>query len=144
MKSPTHVRLIVHTVILDDDGNALILHRAPHEVHGGQWDVPGGQLELGEDPEDGARRELREEAGITVGPLRLLHYTSNVDPERDTQFVRMIFVAVVHERNVTLNPDEHTEYRWVNPREPVDLPLLPFVRDCFLLLRHPLQPQASC
>lgn len=47
----------------------------------GKWDIPGGFLQEGEPPEDGARRELREELGIEVGPLRLLF--ADVNPLED-------------------------------------------------------------
>ncbi|GAA5438005.1 RNA pyrophosphohydrolase [Deinococcus aquaticus] len=44
------------------------------------WDVPGGGAEAGELPEDTARRELREETGLSVGALRGL----GVFPHRHT------------------------------------------------------------
>src|SRR5215469_12239739 len=36
-----------------------------------EWELPGGKLELGEDPVDCVAREIREEAGweVTVGPI---------------------------------------------------------------------------
>jgi ADP-ribose pyrophosphatase len=36
------------------------------------WEVPAGSLEEGENPEEGARRELEEEVGATAGKLELL------------------------------------------------------------------------
>ncbi|WAH39234.1 NUDIX domain-containing protein [Alicyclobacillus dauci] len=33
------------------------------------WEVPGGKLEHGESPEEAARREAFEEAGLTLGKL---------------------------------------------------------------------------
>ena len=36
------------------------------------WDVPGGFLEEGEHPLDGLRRELREETGLEVEPVRFV------------------------------------------------------------------------
>jgi ADP-ribose pyrophosphatase YjhB (NUDIX family) len=38
---------------------------------GSGWGMPGGFLEHGEQPEDGLRRELREEMGLEVEQLRL-------------------------------------------------------------------------
>lgn len=37
----------------------------------GAWDVPGGFLDEGEEPEHGARREIREELGLELGELEL-------------------------------------------------------------------------
>lgn len=38
------------------------------------WDLPGGHVEVGETPEETARREAYEETGATLGPLHLLAY----------------------------------------------------------------------
>jgi 8-oxo-dGTP diphosphatase len=38
------------------------------------WDIPGGHVEAGEQPEETVRREVREETGATLGPLRPLGY----------------------------------------------------------------------
>ncbi|MCU1344261.1 MAG: hydrolase [Acidimicrobiia bacterium] len=49
-------------VCIERDGS-LLLTRSPH--HRG-WTVPGGLLKRGEDPADGARREIFEELGVRV------------------------------------------------------------------------------
>lgn len=51
-------------------GAAVLLTRrsAAMRAHAGQWALPGGRLEPGERPLDGARRELHEELGIELGP----------------------------------------------------------------------------
>lgn len=54
-----------------DNGRVLLARRA-HAPFVGFWDIPGGFLEEGEDPVDGLRRELREETGLDVEPLRFL------------------------------------------------------------------------
>src|SRR5205823_950767 len=48
------------------DGNRVLLAERGVEPHRGDWDVPGGFLEAGEHPRDGARREVREETGLKV------------------------------------------------------------------------------
>jgi 8-oxo-dGTP diphosphatase len=53
-------------------GNRVLLSQRAGEPFRGFWDVPGGFLEAGEDPLEGARREVREETGLEVdlhGPL---------------------------------------------------------------------------
>lgn len=37
----------------------------------GYWSLPGGALETGERLEDGIRREVREETGLVVKPIRV-------------------------------------------------------------------------
>jgi 8-oxo-dGTP pyrophosphatase MutT (NUDIX family) len=51
----------------------LLLKRAEGSALAGQYFLPGGLVEPGELPEDGARRELAEEAGIEIdGELELV------------------------------------------------------------------------
>jgi 8-oxo-dGTP diphosphatase len=48
-----------------DDGRILLTRIAPRYWSGvGEWTLPGGGLDFGEDPRDGALRELTEETGL--------------------------------------------------------------------------------
>ena len=51
---------------------AVLLLRRAHLPRRGRLDVPGGFMEAGESVERAARRELREETGLTVGRVELL------------------------------------------------------------------------
>jgi 8-oxo-dGTP pyrophosphatase MutT (NUDIX family) len=51
----------------------LLLQRAAGSALAGQWFLPGGLVEHGELPEDGARRELLEESGLEIdGELEIV------------------------------------------------------------------------
>lgn len=49
----------------------------------GKWTEPGGHLESGESPEDGALREVKEETGITLNRSDLQYLGSKEVPAKD-------------------------------------------------------------
>jgi 8-oxo-dGTP pyrophosphatase MutT (NUDIX family) len=61
---------VAAVIVPDDDGAAsfLLTRRAGRlRRHAGQWALPGGGIDTGESAIDAARREVREEVGLTVG-----------------------------------------------------------------------------
>jgi ADP-ribose pyrophosphatase YjhB (NUDIX family) len=52
-------------------GREVLLVRRGRPPRQGEWSIPGGAQRLGETAEEAARRELREETGVEVGPLSL-------------------------------------------------------------------------
>ena len=68
----TFDRVIQYTLVyLTNQGNVLLIKKAPGRSHAGQWIGLGGKLEHGEDPVASAVRELREESGLTVADPKL-------------------------------------------------------------------------
>ncbi|WP_405490164.1 NUDIX hydrolase [Streptomyces sp. NBC_00096] len=69
---PEETRSAAVVVARDEAGQvALLSSRFPR--HGGEFlFLPGGRMEPGEDPEMCARRELREEAGVSAASWRPL------------------------------------------------------------------------
>lgn len=71
--SPRH-SVSVTGVVVRPDGLILAIKRADD----GRWVPPGGVLELDEAPQDGVVREVYEETGIKVHPIRLTGVYKNM------------------------------------------------------------------
>jgi len=95
-------------VIVDDEGRALIIQRRDN----GHWEPPGGILEHGETIEDGLRREVYEETGVTVEPIRL----SGVYQNMERQIVALVFRCRLAEGTPEPTP-ESADCRWVDADE---------------------------
>jgi 8-oxo-dGTP diphosphatase len=106
--------LVSAGVYLERDGKILILERAAGAVVG-FWSLPGGLLDDGESPEDCARRELFEEAGLRLaGPLTLVAVNKVHIYGRDA--IRLIYTAEAADGEVRLS-HEHSAARWIDPLE---------------------------
>jgi ADP-ribose pyrophosphatase YjhB (NUDIX family) len=51
--------------------HALLIRRGSEPLKG-EWSIPGGLLELGEELEAGVQREIKEETGLEVEPLECI------------------------------------------------------------------------
>ncbi|MDI6825514.1 MAG: NUDIX hydrolase, partial [Bacillota bacterium] len=60
--------------IVDDRGRVAVIRKHFHPP--GVWRAPSGGVHAGEDPEEGIRREMREETGLDV---RLVRYLLRID-----------------------------------------------------------------
>jgi 8-oxo-dGTP diphosphatase len=70
-RSTPVTRTTTGVVLVDDAGRVLMQLRddIPTIADPGCWVNPGGVIDPGEAPEEGARRELFEETGYRAGPL---------------------------------------------------------------------------
>jgi 8-oxo-dGTP diphosphatase len=95
-------------VITDDDGRALLIKRRD-TLH---WEPPGGVLELDESIEEGLRREIREETGLTVKPVALTGVYKNMA----RGIVALVFRCNVIGGHMALN-DEVSGFQWATAEE---------------------------
>jgi len=65
------VTYIVAAVLLNDQGEVLMMQEAKSSCRG-QWYLPAGRMESGEDIIEAAKREVLEETGIHFEPKTLL------------------------------------------------------------------------
>lgn len=63
LNSPRHI--VSAAVVATDSAGKILLVRSPQRG----WEMPGGQVEIGESLEAAAKREVLEESGIEVSDL---------------------------------------------------------------------------
>ena len=112
--------------VLDRDAHAvLMVHRnaRPGDDHLGKWNGLGGKLERDEDVVSGARRELREEAGIEATGLHLRGTItwSGFGPRREDWLGFVFLIERFRGVPFTSNPEGALE--WVPVGRILELPL---------------------
>ncbi len=94
--------------------DAKILMGKRKNAHGdGTWAPPGGHLEYGETPQEGAQREVREETGLIVNTMRWLTFTNDMFTEAKKQYITLYFVTeYISGTPQILEPDKCTALAW--------------------------------
>jgi len=80
--------LIVCATIVKDGKVLLVRHSDPRKPDYGEWILPAGRLELGEDPEKGLLREVMEETRLGIKILRKL--AEHTDPYTADRLVNFL------------------------------------------------------
>jgi 8-oxo-dGTP diphosphatase len=97
---------------------ALLIRRGCEPLKG-QWSIPGGMLELGEEMADGVRRELKEETGLDVKPLEMIAVFDRITHEGErVKYHYVIVDYVCRLKGGKLMPaSDVTDARWVRREE---------------------------
>ena len=88
----------VGAVVLHEN-QVLIIQRGQEPLKG-EWSLPGGALELGETLEQGIRREVLEETGLEVEPLKIVEVFDRIVRD-EAGAVRFHYVLVDYLCRVT-------------------------------------------
>jgi bis(5'-nucleosidyl)-tetraphosphatase len=121
--SPRNPRLSAGVVVVRQtaEGWRFLLLRAFNH-----WDFPKGMVEPGEEPLDAAKREVREESLIDDLEFRWGEPSTRTGPYSRGK-VACYYIATTRTEEITLpvNPElgrpEHSEFRWVDFDEAVQL-----------------------
>jgi len=112
MKQLTSVRAIIR-----DNDKILLLKRANgRESILGKYELPGGKIDYGEQPEDALVRYLKEDAGLNVRTNQLFDVIAYIDhDDRDIQYTLVLYLVSLGEggSKVTLGQN-YSHYIWKN------------------------------
>ena len=131
---PCTYRISVKAVIKDDQGRVLLARE-----RSGDWELPGGGLDHGEDPRAGLEREVAEETGFKVEwmsdrPVRFWTITNDVGAGELKWFGIVAYeVKVSGEFKPAISgEDDAQEVRYFTPEEARKLQLHVNVAPFFL------------
>ena len=105
-------------VAVDADGRVCLLRQYRHAASGFVWELPAGRLEPGEPPQETARRELVEEAGIAARDWRSLGVSLS-SPGVFTERIHLFLATGLDPAPLAREAAEVMEVHWLPLEEAV-------------------------
>ena len=111
-------RIAVRAIIRKDEKTLLLRRAEGRPTILGKYELPGGKLGYGEQPEDALRRYLHDEAGLHIQTAQLFDAVTYIDhDDRDIQYGVITYLVSLtdpqHELQLSKNYDK---YQWVKVR----------------------------
>ena len=104
----------VNITIINNQGKIFILKRSFSEhSFPGLWDLPGGKVKNAETLQRAAKREAKEESGLSVKIEQNYFYIYHC---KDRKLNIHGFKAKLINGDITLS-QEHTEFKWISKAE---------------------------
>ena len=119
-------------LVFDERGRVLVQQRA----ESGKWGLPSGAIDPGESPAETVRRELREEAGLDVEPVRVAGVFGGREhrityPTGDVaESTTVVFECRVVGGEIRARDGESSQLRWCAPGEMPEL-IAPYPAELF-------------
>ena len=127
------VRIAAYAWVEREDA-VLLVRMSPGGMGAGQWTLPGGGLDFGEEPELGVLRELREETGLDgrveglLGVLSVMLAPDETKSGHRIQNIGVLYRVAVTGGDLRNEVDESTDLAaWVPFAEVGELPAVPLI-----------------
>lgn len=108
----SEIYVAVKAVVMKDDKFLIIKRNSSEDVYSGEWDIPGGKVMFGEDPLGALKREVKEECGLEIEPIKPIDVWTFFKNNKQTQVIGITFLSKLISGNIKLG-DEHTNYKWI-------------------------------
>lgn len=127
------VGLAAGIVALDDEDRVLLVgqHRYPLDAY--SWEIPEGGVPSGENPLEGARRELREETGVVAATWREIgrfHLSNSVTDEAGVLYL----ATDLARESAAPEATEELAVRWIPFAEAVAMTLDGRITDAMAIM----------
>jgi ribonuclease HI/ADP-ribose pyrophosphatase YjhB (NUDIX family) len=97
--------------IIRNNGKILLLRRAdglPEVI--GKYELPGGSIDDGEQPEDATRRHLQRATALVAQTIQLSDVRSYSDYDLDTQHIFIVYTVAVNDPKTKLSLSQKYDY----------------------------------
>jgi 8-oxo-dGTP diphosphatase len=115
----------------------LLIHRAPSQYAGNIWELPIGRTKQFESLENGLRREVAEETGITdlqIGrPISVFEFMRG-EHSAENEVRAIVFEAQTKQQEVKLS-EEHDSFKWLPINEAIELVGTPGIKQNLMTFR---------
>ena len=107
---------------IEKDGMYLMLlrNKKKNDLNEGKWIGVGGKIEPGETPEEGVRREIREETGLEPGEVTLRGLVEFVSDRWEDEHM---YLYTAKSGEETVAECSEGELKWIPKSDVFDLPL---------------------
>lgn len=87
-------RIAVRAIVRQDNKTLLLRRASGRQSILGKYELPGGEIEYGEQPEDSLMRYLSDGVGLTVQTAQLFDVLTYIDhDDRDMQYVLILYLV---------------------------------------------------
>jgi ADP-ribose pyrophosphatase YjhB (NUDIX family) len=128
--------VIVNSVIVNNEGKALIAQRSTEEGHeGGKWSIPGGKIESTGEEHDvllkNIKKEILEEVGVEIFDNIILAHDNTFTRSNGDDVLALVFVCKY--KSGEAKPLEDTvDVKWIEKDEIDNFEFPPNVKEYVL------------
>ena len=106
-------RIAVRAIIRQDEKTLLLRRANGRDSILGKYELPGGKVDYGEQPEDALARNLKEETDLTVQTAQLFDVLTYVDhDDRDIQYVFILYLVSLRPGDRVTLSQNYDHYIW--------------------------------
>lgn len=111
------IQKIVVRAVVEQNSKFLLLKRAVAEFMGGLIVLPGGSVNIGEDPLQALAREVKEETNLTI--TAIIAYLGSFDYSSSSgkKIRQFNFFVEIRPGDIKIDLNEHSNYYLLNPSD---------------------------
>jgi len=111
-------RIAVRAIVRNKNKTLLMRRAGGRPSILGKYELPGGKLEYGEQPEDALTRHLESDAGVTVKTAQLFDVLTYIDrDDRDIQYVFILYLVSWSKGSKVKPGERYDRYVWKSMSE---------------------------